>query len=618
MKTSDRQLSEILSEFARTMLTDFPIQRILEELVRRIVELMEITGAGVTLISDTTSPHYVAASDGAALKFEELQTVLDEGPCVVAYQTGEAVSIPDLHKEKRFPGFVGAALEAGLVAVFTFPLRQDDRRLGALDLYRNTAGPLTKAAMVVAQTLADVVSAYLVNAQGRSDLLDSSSRAQAVALHDPLTGLPNRTLLLELIEHALLGRRRSGKHVAILFIDLDGFKKVNDSSGHKVGDDLLIAVGARITHMLRSGDTLARLSGDEFVIVCEGLDEEFQIDSIAERIVDAVSEPFDLDGTQVEVSASIGIAFAGNGNDPEELLHQADTAMYQVKRKGGANHQVIDVSEQQLTEYSDSLKRDLGHAVERRELRLEYQPVVCASDGRVNSVEALLRWDHPQRGLIAPAILIPLAETSGDIIEIGQWVLEKACIDRHRWEGKTGDRELVMAVNVSAHQLMSPGFVSMVEATICTTNTPAQDLCLEITESALVQDAQRALTVLSQLKTLGLKVALDDFGTGYSSLSYLMEYPVDIVKIDQSFIAKLMKSEASHAIVAKTIELAHLLKLVVICEGVETAEQDHEVTALTSDFCQGFYFSRPLPADALDELMNDATSDWTIPVPEPV
>jgi diguanylate cyclase (GGDEF)-like protein len=618
MKTSDRQLSEILSEFARTMLTDFPIQRILEELVRRIVELMEITGAGVTLISDTTSPHYVAASDGAALKFEELQTVLDEGPCVVAYQTGEAVSIPDLHKEKRFPGFVGAALEAGLVAVFTFPLRQDDRRLGALDLYRNTAGPLTKAAMVVAQTLADVVSAYLVNAQGRSDLLDSSSRAQAVALHDPLTGLPNRTLLLELIEHALLGRRRSGKHVAILFIDLDGFKKVNDSSGHKVGDDLLIAVGARITHMLRSGDTLARLSGDEFVIVCEGLDEEFQIDPIAERIVDAVSEPFDLDGTQVEVSASIGIAFAGNGNDPEELLHQADTAMYQVKRKGGANHQVIDVSEQQLTEYSDSLKRDLGHAVERRELRLEYQPVVCASDGRVNSVEALLRWDHPQRGLIAPAILIPLAETSGDIIEIGQWVLEKACIDRHRWEGKTGDRELVMAVNVSAHQLMSPGFVSMVEATICTTNTPAQDLCLEITESALVQDAQRALTVLSQLKTLGLKVALDDFGTGYSSLSYLMEYPVDIVKIDQSFIAKLMKSEASHAIVAKTIELAHLLKLVVICEGVETAEQDHEVTALTSDFCQGFYFSRPLPADALDELMNDATSDWTIPVPEPV
>jgi diguanylate cyclase (GGDEF)-like protein len=615
MTTSERQLSEILSEFARTMLTDFPIQRILEELVRRIVELMEITGAGVTLISDTTSPHYVAASDGAALKFEELQTVLDEGPCVVAYQTGEAVAIPDLNKETRFPRFVEAALEAGLVAVFTFPLCQDDRRLGALDLYRDTPGPLSKNAMIVAQTMADVVSAYLVNAQGRSDLLDSSSRAQAVSLHDALTGLPNRILLLELIENALLGRRRSEKHVAILFIDLDGFKKVNDSSGHQVGDDLLVAVSARITNMLRPGDTLARLSGDEFIVVCEGLDHEAQIDAVAQRIVESISLPFDLGGIQVDISASIGIAFADEDTDSEEILHRADIAMYQVKRKGGANYQVIDVDEHELSEYSESLKRDLHHAMEREELRLDYQPMVSSRNGRIHCVEALLRWEHPYRGLISPAILIPLAEASGDIVKIGKWVLREACIDRHRWEDSTGHKKLVMAVNVSALQLMSPGFVAMVGTILSTTNTQPQHLCLEITEGAFVQDAQRALAVLSQLKSLGVQVALDDFGTGYSSLSYLMEFPVDIVKIDQRFIARLIDNDASRAIVAATIDLAHELNLLVVCEGVETAEQDREVTALASDYSQGFYFSQPLSADELDQLTSVASSAWTIAVP---
>ena len=616
--TSEQQLSEILSQFARTMLTDFPIQRILEELVGRIVELLDITGAGVTLISDTTSPHFVAASDQAALNFEELQTFLDEGPCVVAYQTGVAVSSADLRNEKRFPRFARAALDAGLGAVFTFPLRQGDKRLGALDLYRDLPGPLTEEAMTVSQTLADVVSAYLVNAQGRADLVDSSSRAQAVALHDGLTGFPNRTLLLELLEHALLSRRRTGKHLAVLFFDLDGFKQINDGYGHRVGDDLLIAVGSRIAHLLRPGDTFARLAGDEFVIVCEGLEEEAQIGPVADRIIGAMSIPFDLAGVRVDISASIGVAFAGNGDKPEELLHRADLAMYQVKRKGGAGHQVIDVDEQQHAEYIVSLKKDLGYAVELGQLLLEYQPVVSASDGRVHSVEALVRWEHPQRGLIQPAILIPLAESSGDILNIGQWVLEKACLDRHRWEKQSRDDNLVISVNVSVHQLMSPGFAEMVEGIIFSTNTQPQHLCLEITESAFVRDAQRAHTVLSQLKDIGVQVALDDFGTGYSSLSYLMEFPVDIVKIDKSFIDTLMKSDASHAIVAKTIELAHLLMLTVICEGVETLEQDREVTALSTDFSQGFYFSRPVAAEAVKELMSATTSAWTIKVPEAV
>ena len=612
MTVADRQLSEILSDFARTMLTDFPIQRILEELVLRIVELMSITGAGVTLISDTSTPHFVAASDESALRYEELQTAHREGPCVVAYRSGEAVAIPDLHDEVRFPDFVPAALEAGLVAVFTFPLRQGDRRLGALDLYRDAPGPLDDEDMVIAQTLADVVAAYLVNAQGRSDLLDSSLRAQEVALHDPLTGLPNRVLLLERIKHALLANRRSHKHVAVLFIDLDGFKKINDVSGHKVGDDLLIGVSARVSNMLRPGDTLARMSGDEFVIVCADLEEEAQVEGIAARLGAAIGSPFNLDGTRVTLSASIGIAFAEGSHDPERLLQRADTAMYQAKRKGGGHHQVIDAREQAVSEYNESLTRDLVGAVARQEFRLEYQPVVRVADGHVGSVEALLRWDHPVQGLIPPAVLIPLAETSGAIIEIGAWVLEQACADRNRWTNTEPGSALVIAVNVSAHQLMVPGFVEVVQAAMAATGTLPERLCLEVTESAFVQDANRALVVLSQLKELGVLVALDDFGTGYSSLSFLMQYPVDIVKIDQSFIQKITESTASYAIVGKTIELAHLLDLVVVCEGVETADQDRQVTALTTDFRQGFYFSRPMSAEMIDDMASADTSAWTI------
>jgi diguanylate cyclase (GGDEF)-like protein len=608
--TSDRQLSEVLSDFARTMLTDFPIQGILDQLVRRIVEIMPITGAGVTLISETTNPHYVAASDEAAFRFEELQTVLDEGPCIAAYQTGRAVAIADLSKEKRFPVFIIQAREAGLAAVFTFPLHHGDSQLGALDLYRDTPGGLDEDAMTAAQTLADVASAYLVNAQGRSDLLNSAAHARSTALHDGLTGLPNRILLLERIQHALVNRRRSGKLVAVLFIDLDDFKRVNDTSGHQAGDKLLLAVSSRLSDVLRPGDTLARLSGDEFVVVCADLNEEGQIEGLATRLDVAIATPFDLAGLIVELSASIGIAFAEQGNDPEQLLHRADIAMYQVKRKGGAHHQVLDVDRQSHEDFSSSLQKDVSQAVQRQELQLEYQPIVRTSDGRVTSVEALLRWRHPDRGLIPPNVLIPLAEQSGDITEIGRWVLEHACNDRRRWGGETDDEPLVMAVNVSAHQLMAPGFLAMVEAILGLTDTAAKDICLEITESAFVQDGARTLAVLTQLKELGVMLALDGFG--YSSLSHLMEYPFDVVKIDETFIANLTESKASHATMAKTIELAHLLDLVVVCEGVETVEQNQEVSALAGDFCQGFYLSRPMTAEMVDDACGTFAPAWLI------
>jgi diguanylate cyclase (GGDEF)-like protein len=457
--------------------------------------------------------------------------------------------------------------------------------------------------MEAAQTLADVTAAYLANARARSELQDASEQFHSSSLHDALTGLPNRLLLLERLEHALLRSVRSGHPVAILFVDLDRFKTVNDNHGHQVGDDLLIAVAKRMSGLIRPGDTLARLSGDEFVILCEAISERLQIHLVASRIVEALAAPFALDDVVVELSASVGIAFsAPEESDPEQLLREADIAMYQAKRRGGGTHQVVDVREQSLAQRMVTLQRDLDGAEERGEFRTEYQPIVRTHDGRILGVEALLRWDHPTHGLIPPTTLIPLAEQSGAITDIGRWVLARACPDRHRW-AQGCDVGLGMSVNISAQQLMAPDFVGIVSEVLVATATPPGLLTLEITEAAFVQDPKRALVVLTDLKELGVLLALDDFGTGYSSLSYLKQFPVDILKIDRTFTADLLHDPASHAIVTKIIELAHMLDLAVVSEGVETAAQRAAVSRLGSEFYQGYYFARPMSAESVGHLL---------------
>ena len=611
------QLATVLSEFARTMVTDFPIQAILDHLVGRIVEILPVDAAGVTLISPGMDPRYVAASNSDALRFEQLQTELGEGPCLMAYQSGQAVTVPDLRTNDQFPTFLPRALEAGLRAVFTFPLRHGDHQLGALDLYRNTPGGLDHGGMEAAQTLADVAAAYLLNAEARADLEDSSDRSRQASLHDALTGLPNRVLMLERLEHAFLRRRRSGKTPVVLFVDLDRFKAINDTYGHKVGDEVLIAVGQRLGSQLRPGDTLARLSGDEFVILCEDLATATQAENIGRRLARALAEPLLLSDQSLTISASVGIAAAEPGEDsPEALLHDADMAMYQAKRQGGDRHQVLDLRQQYLADHQYLLARDLSTALSSKQLYTEYQPIVATADGRITGAEALLRWMHPSRGLVSPTVLIPLAEQSGLIREIGKWVLERAWSDRHRWQSQRPGSDLAMSVNVSAHQLMSPGFVSSVGAVLAAADTDPRLLTLEVTESVFVQDSERALLVLHDLKNLGVKLALDDFGTGYSSLSYLRQFPVDIVKIDRTFVSELCRDPISHMIVAAVVGLAHNLGITVVAEGVETAEQYREVTGLGCDFCQGFYFAKPMLPDNFYHLIQPASDggDRRLPV----
>jgi diguanylate cyclase (GGDEF)-like protein len=605
----EEKLTAVLSEFARTLATDFPIQGILDHLVDRIVEILPITAAGVTLISAGEAPHYIAASDESALRFEQLQTSIGEGPCLLAYQSGAAVSIPDLRHDARFPQFAPAASEAGLAAVFTFPLRHSDGRLGALDLYRDVPGELGEHDMAAAQTLADVTTAYLLMAQARDEARTTSEQFEYGALHDPLTGLANRLLLQERIEHVARRAKRSHTNAAILFIDLDRFKHVNDTYGHLAGDKLLIAVAGRLSALLRPGDTLARFSGDEFVLLCEDMRAGSDGEILARRVSTAFSEPFVLGDIVLTLTASVGIAFAGRGEDvSNRLLAQADMAMYQAKRKGGARHQTIDLRAAREAQAQNNLERDLQGARARDELEVAYQPIVRIADGEITGVEALLRWTHPRHGVVPAASIVALAEESDLISEIGAWVLERGCRDRQTWVREHPDTPLELAVNVSGRQLMSHDFRAGVSDIVARTGMDPTALILEVTESIYIEDSERTAKILSGLRDVGIRLALDDFGTGYSSLSYLRRLPIDIVKIDQGFVSDIdhgsdAKATSGCAVVTAVVNLAHAFKLTVVAEGVETQSQHDHVRDVGCESAQGYFYARPMPAAAIGDYL---------------
>ena len=346
----EAKLLSVLSEFARTLLADTPIQATLDRLVVRIVEVLPVEAAGVTLITDDAGPAHIAASDAAALQFERLQSELAEGPCIAAFDSGAAVAVPDLHSGgAAFPRFARAAVDAGLRSVFTFPMRHGDHRIGALDLYRSTVGTLDEGDSEVAQTLADVATAYLLNARLRDEEQAKLDRFQHLALHDTLTGLPNRRLFEERLTNAASRAQRDHTIAAVFFADLDRFKEVNDTHGHTVGDDLLRAVAQRFTDLVRPGDTCARLSGDEFAFLCEDLHDRSDLDVIIGRITRAFDIPFVLPTAVVSITVSIGVAFAGLGEQVSAaMLAQADGAMYEAKREGGARHHIVDLRGQIL------------------------------------------------------------------------------------------------------------------------------------------------------------------------------------------------------------------------------------------------------------------------------
>ena len=431
-------------------------------------------------------------------------------------------------------------------------------------------------------------------------------------LRDPLTGLPSRVLFVSRLSAALERlQRRPERHVAVLFLDLDRFKVINDSLGHSAGDQLILGVAERLRHCVRRHEIVARFGGDEFAILCEDVVDEQDAIAVAERVLRAFSNPFHLAHGETTSIASLGIALAGDPEqDPSDLIRDADAAMYRAKELGGGRWILFDEVIRQRALARLHTEAALRRAIDREEFRVFFQPEVSIETNEIVGLEALVRWQHPERGLLGPGDFIALAEETGLIVPIGEWVLRDACRRASRWQHERADSQpLVVRVNVSAHQLAQDRFPEIVSNALEESRMDAALLCLEVTESVLVEDPEASVRTLAALKRLGVKIAVDDFGTGYSSLEYLRRFPVDCVKIDRSFVRGLPASSEDAAIVAAVIELGHALNLSVTAEGVETSEQLGDLHRAGCDTAQGFLFSRPEHPDEIERMLKAADAE---------
>jgi diguanylate cyclase (GGDEF)-like protein len=430
-------------------------------------------------------------------------------------------------------------------------------------------------------------------------LQDQISKLTYLAFHDPLTNLPNRKLFEDRLQHALVSANRSNDSIAVLFLDLDNFKLINDSFGHQAGDRLLIAVGKRLGTCLRNGDTLARLGGDEFTILLENILNMEYAKAIANRIAE-----------QLFITTSIGIAIGALTQDrPEDFLRNADAAMYEVKKSGKAHHQVFNLNMVSQARQQLLLEAELRRAIEYEEFTVYYQPVVQLDTGKIVEVEALIRWQHPQRGLLLPLEFIPLAEETGLIIPIGQWVFQTACRQLQEWHLQyPSDPPLIMGINLSSKQFQQPQIAEKIALTLQEHNLESCCIKIEITESLLLKSTEANIEIMQSLKDLGAYLAIDDFGTGFSSLNYLKQFPIDTLKIDRAFTNGLGEDVQDTAIVHAIIAFAKALNLSITAEGIETAEQLALLQALKCDRGQGFYFSKPLTSKSISHLLASTVS----------
>ena len=427
-----------------------------------------------------------------------------------------------------------------------------------------------------------------------------------LATHDPLTGLPNRTLILDRVEQMLARAARNQSPVAALFIDVDNFKNINDTLGHGAGDQLLRAVAARLEGVVRNADAVGRLGGDEFVVIAEELTLSAAPELVAERVLEALAQPFELDGdgqTRITVTASVGIA-VGVRTSAEDLLRDADIAMYRAKWDGKNRYAVFETGMQDTVRDRMELDMDLRDALERGEFLLAYQPTFTLSDMAPTGVEALIRWRHPERGIVPPDAFIPLLEETGLIVEVGRWVLVEACRQGAAW--RRAGYPIDIAVNVSGRQLDTDDLLEHIEHALVASGLPPQALTIEITETTLMRDVERTVLRLEHIKRLGVRIAIDDFGTGYSSLAHLQQFPVDALKIDRSFISGLRHNKEGETLIRTLVQLGKALSIETFAEGIE---QERELTLLQDEDCdngQGYLFARPLDPAAIEEFFSAA------------
>ena len=510
----------------------------------------------------------------------------------------------------RVAGDLVAVAGCSLI-VFALALHfQIPHRLAQQSLGDN--GATSDAAVFFLATLAIGLIVF-TSRRWRETVRDASQAAVHRALYDPLTGLPNRILLNERLTESLAKIREHEARVAVLFIDLDRFKHVNDHFGHAAGDHLLTAVAERLRAAVRTEDLLARLGGDEFVVVCPQVTYTGEAETIAERLLMALAHPFFVKNEELGVSASVGIAFSdntakGRKESADTLLHDADAAMYRAKAQGPGRYTIFDRTMKADRVTRDKIEDRLRAAVDDDEFVLYYQPIIDVADERIVGVEALLRWEDPTRGTIPPLDFVPQLEESGLIVPVGEWALEEACNQVTAWtKAFPSAGPLRVSVNVSPRQLLQAHFGDVVTRVLQRTGTRPEQLCLEITEAALMGDVVSAWAELRKVKALGVQLAIDDFGTGYSSVSYVRNFALDSLKIDQSFVRAMSTCAEDTAIVKAVIHMAHALSLATVAEGVETPDQLSMLRDLGCDLAQGYLFSRPQPPDALEALFAEDT-----------
>lgn len=513
------------------------------------------------------------------------------GPIGIAVRTGSAVVLNNLQFDPRFRPWRKEALRRGYASMIALPLRMEGRVNGTLSVYSSEQNTFDAAETDLLRQLSDDLAYGIQSLRTRTEIAKQ-------AWHDSLTGLPNRSLLRDRMRQAMASAKRTGRMLAVLFLDLDGFKQINDQYGHSAGDELIRETSSRLVSSVRAGDTVSRLGGDEFVILLDiaSIDEMGQC---LERIMAEVRNPVPMDGHAVSVSVSIGVTlFPQNDADADALLRHADMAMYQAKQAGRNCYRIFDLNMDQSARLNFQMRDRIAQAIDRKEFCLYYQPKVNLRTGGIFGVEALIRWNHPERGLLPPLEFLPFAEGSELIVRIGDWVLDEALRQVSSWR-ETG-LDIVVSVNVASEQLHETGFCGKLRAAISRyDNLEPGCLELEILESAALQDIRFVKDVLNECKALGVMLSLDDFGTGYASLAYLRHLPVDILKIDQSFVRDMIEDREDLSMIEGVISLAKIFNRDLIAEGVESAEHGMLLLQLGCDKAQGYGIAKPMPAERI-------------------